>query len=140
MEEMMDILNSARNILVSVDEEYERVVRQYEYLLDKKNRTEEECNRVAEQLQSLTELEEHWFSDKLWSEEPISITGSYRGKEDKWISSLESFQRFCKLVEESSQDSSILIDFVKELRAKKRKLNDEALLLYKARKQQEETE
>jgi chromosome segregation ATPase len=84
MEEMMDILNSARNILVSVDEEYERVVRQYEYLLDKKNRTEEECNRVAEQLQSLTELEEHWFSDKLWSEEPISITGSYRGKEDKW--------------------------------------------------------
>ncbi|GJQ09680.1 hypothetical protein GpartN1_g1471.t1 [Galdieria partita] len=137
-EELVEILSLAKNILISVDEEYESVVRQHEHLIGKQRDVEEACGSITEEIKTLSELEDRWFSNKLWLEEPFSITGTCRTKEN-WISSLETFEHFCKVVEESSKDSSVLIDFVKQLRAKKMKLTDEALLLYK-KSGQEDTE
>ncbi|GJD10206.1 hypothetical protein Gasu2_44140 [Galdieria sulphuraria] len=109
LKDPLEILRLAKNILLSVDEEYERLVRQHENLINQ---------------------QDHWINNKLWLEEPLTLTGSCRTKEN-WISSLENFEQFCKIIEKSSNDSSVLLDFVKELRARKIQLNNEALLQYK---------
>ncbi|EME31538.1 uncharacterized protein Gasu_12120 [Galdieria sulphuraria] len=136
MEELKEILRLAKNILLSVDEEYERLVRQHENLINQQGNIEEECNRITDELKILSNLQDHWINNKLWLEEPLTLTGSCRTKEN-WISSLENFEQFCKIIEKSSNDSSVLLDFVKELRARKIQLNNEALLQYKNGKQQE---
>eukprot|EP00166_Cyanidium_caldarium_P003105 ctg_3009.g378 len=127
MESFSDILDLVKLLLVSSTQDFRARVGQYEAL----QATEKDLDKSLQQLQkdvdALTLMEERLLYPVLHPKDSLTI-----GSENEHsLSSVEKFRQFLEIVESSEHNSSVLLEFVKNLRREKTEMNIESLEVYK---------